>query len=281
MSTTDALFSLVSTKFAEYQPKASKLPFMVNTSWEGDARNGEVKIITVSNATLRDYSPAASGSVVDDFVDAGANILKLDQQKYFSAVVDKTQALTPGYIVKYVEKAMTDLSVENDKYVVNTLTPSFTTNVVAGSGSTPVNVNSSYIVDRILEAADLLRVQGQLTENAFVAIPSQWYGMVTKAASKYQFPVSQDSYFAGTQAIKIGGMNVVDCPSYVITNDTVKILFGNPDAIANGNDPGELEFFEKIEKGFGSKYKNLMRFGAKIVLEKAGGYIYAKKVAEL
>lgn len=278
MAFTNAYYSIISDRFSEGAKKASVMPFLSNTSWQGDALNGDVKIISVGDATLRTYTPGTAITV--DGGNATANILSLDQSKYFAHDVDKTENLTGEYLGKYTEKALRGLQMENDKYVLNTITGGFTSNKIVGASDAALNFNSSSILDYIGQAADNLRVNGALVENSFICLPSQWVSIVIKAAGKLAM-ASNDSYFANGQIPKIYGLNVIDSPMYNIVSDTASVLYGAPDAIANAVAIGQLETITELENSFGVRTKCLMRFGAKIIEEKMGGYIKLKKVAEV
>lgn len=277
MAFTNAYYSIISDRFSEGAKKASVMPFLANTSWQGDALNGEVKIISIADATLRTYTPGTPITV--DSGNATANILTLDQSKYFAHDVDKTESLTGEYLGKYTEKALRGLQMENDRYVLNTITGGFTSNKITGAADAALNFNSSSILDYIGQAADNLRVNGALVENSFICLPSQWVSIVIKSAGKLAM-ASNDSYFANGYIQKIYGLNVIDSPMYNVVNDTASVLYGAPDAIANALAIGQLETITELENYFGVRTKCLMRFGAKIIEEKMGGYIKLKKVAE-
>lgn len=277
MAFTNAYYSVISTKFSEGAKRASKLPFLANTTWEGDAINGEVKIISVGDATLRTYTPGTPITV--DTGSATANVLKLDQFKYFAHDVDSTESLTPGYLAKYAEKALAASKLQNDAYVLG-LAPSFTTNKITGAADAAINVNSANILDIIRQAAALLRKQDALTENAFIALPAEWGDIVEKAATN-KYLTSADSYFATGEVPKIAGLNVVLTNSYVIASDTATILFGSPDAVADAMSIGNLETITELENSFGVRTKCLVRYGAKVVEEKMGGMAKLKRIAEV
>lgn len=277
MAFTNAYFSIVSETFSAGAKKSSKLPFLAATAWEGDARKGDVKIISVGDATLRTYVPGTAITV--DSGSATANILKLDQYKYFAHDVDSTESLTGQYLSVYSNKALEACKRSNDGYLLNTIAPTFVTNKIVGASDAAINVNSANILDVVNQASDLLRSQGALVENAFFALPAQWMSMLVKAAGK-QLLTSNDSYFATGNVPKIAGLNIIDSTEYNITGDTASVLFGSPDAIANAMAIGELETITELENSFGVRTKCLVRYGAKVIEEKMGGFAKLKKIAE-
>lgn len=279
MAFTNAYFSLISEAFAELPKKVSKLPFLANTLWSGDAAKGPVTIIKMGAANIKTY--AVGTPITTSAGSADKVVLTLNQYKYFSEILDSTEQLTGQYWAKFIEVQKDGLLMANDNYVVSSGIvngTNFTTNVIAGASGAAIEVNSANVADIVLQAATLLRVQSALKENSFFAIPSQLYGAMVKAVGK-EWQKSNDSYFVDGEVMKFAGLNIIDLPNYVADTGVYTCLFGNPEAIANGAVMGNVEVIEQLETSFGIQVKALHRFGAVVAQESVGGIAKLKLIA--
>lgn len=269
---SDVQMTLTSAKLsAAAAGQGSKIPFLTNTSWEGDAKSGLVKITSVGKATLKTFTP---GTALTLGTGGGAQYdLKLDQNTYFADVLYDTVKVSDGYVAKYCEKAAAQMQLAHDAYILNTVAGGFTSNKITGASDAAISVNAGNILALIGQCSDALRAQDALMENSFICIPGAWYSLVTEAASGKQFPVSSDSYFAAGLVPKIHGLNVIESNAYTITSNTAKVFFGHPDAIASAAYAHDLVQMDLGAAGFGTLSKALFEFGGKIVEESMGGYI--------
>lgn len=159
-----------------------------------------------------------------------------------------------------------------------TVASGFTTNKIVGDCDSALPVNSSTILDYIGQASSKLCVNGILTPDSFICIPSQWYSVLIKGLVKLigdNVMCYPDLHYAiATGGVpKIYGLNVIDSPMYEIESDTVNVLYGSPGAIGN------VAHIWRDESSVG-ELVCFLRYGARIMNEAHGGYIKLRRVAD-
>lgn len=280
MAWTNALNNVISDMFVSGPVEQSKLPFIANTQWSDVAESSnQVTIITVASATTGTYTP---GSDITIGTGGATNaILTCDQLDYFADEMDDSVKMVGQYAVAYGQKALQELALKSDKYVLSLATKAnFPTNWYAGVSDAAVDVNGANILAVLEELTVNLDEENVPYDNRFIVVPPSLAAKIRLGAKKAAISVerSGDILFNG-KVDKIGGFNILISNQYTAITGAYKCLYGHPDCIAAANKLPAIESF-RPEKRFSTAIKALFRHGAKVINEKVGGAAYLKPVAE-
>ncbi len=247
-------------------------PAVINRDYEGDiqAAGDTVRINSVGDPTIGDYTKNTDMSAVETLTDAQATLL-IDQQKYFNFAVDDIDAAQqkPKVMAEAMSRAGFGLRSAVDTYIASLYTDA--AGAIGSTGSpktvtepaTTSNLTAyEYLVDLgvILDEADVPE------DGRFAVVPSWYHGLLLKddrfvaAGDNSGAQVRATGYIGEAANLKIFKSNNV--PNTTATK--YRVIAGHPSAWSFASQITKVEAY-RPEKRFANAVKGLLVFGAKVV----------------
>lgn len=214
---------------------ATCLTEVTNSDYEGEisGKGDKVKIRTVPNVTIRDYS---KGEVLTLEAPESAPVeLSIDKAKYFAVVVDDIDKAQNDIklMEMYSDEAAKRMKIVVERQVFGAVyadVPAANKGTTAGADSAsvnlgteaaPVSVTASNAIDKLMDAFQVLDEQDVPPEDRFAIIPP-WYARHLKLSDLRDASMTGD----GESTVRNGRIGRInDSPIYV-SNNLTKITSG-------------------------------------------------------
>lgn len=253
-------------------------PYVVNRNWEGEIKAGgdTVKICQIGDVTVADYAKNSTAITYAALESAG-QLLKVDQAKYFSFVVDSIdRAQAKGDISMLgLEQASYKLKDAQDQYVAGLYAQAgLTTNL--GTTASPLAITAADSATSYTGVLELFSLITEALDNANV--PEEGRFVVIPPALKRKLVMKSVVGFTSTsvqqEAVAMGkvqnalGFNILTSNNVAnvgtAASPKYKVLAGSTSAITFADQIVEIETL-KISGQFGDAVRGLMVYGAKVV----------------
>lgn len=272
------------------------IPAISNSDYEGDIKNGGDTVIiqTVPTVVVRDYTKSQVLTFQD--LEAPSVTLQINRAKYFAFKmnrVDEKQTL-----INMMDKASADAAeqmkiVIDREYLVNVASDAAAANqgltagiksvdIDLGVTTDPVVITKVNILDILVDCATVGDEQNWPDSDRWIVIPPWMAGMIKKSDLK-DASLSGD----GTSILRNGKIGSIDRWNIHVSNlytsitdgsnKCYNVLFGHKSATCFASQLTEMEYFDKIETGFGSLMKGLNLFDYKTLKPESMGVLYATK----
>ena len=245
---------------------------VVNRDYEGDIRNAgdSVKINSIGDPTIGDYTKNTDISAVETLTDAQATLL-VDQQKYFNFAVDDIDAAQqkPKVMAEAMARAGFGLRCAVDTYIAALYTDAAGAIGTTGAPktvtepATTANLTAyEYLVDlgTILDEADVP------TDGRFAVVPPWYEGLLLKDQRFVSFgTVANRLALTGGKIGEAAGFTILKSNNVPATTATkYRVIAGHPSAWSFASQITSIEAY-RPEKRFANAIKGLLVFGAKVV----------------
>lgn len=286
-----------SSKLIQKYYDSTVLSQITNTNYEGEIRNQGDKVIIRTNPTMEinDYS---IGQTLVNQRPVGSKIeLLIDKGMYWSAIIDdvveKQQDI--DQMNAWAQDAAEQLKIKLDTRVLagavagvaaanaGNTAGRLSANIPLGVTGTPLALDSSNILETILNAGQVLDEQNVPETGRFMVMPF-W------ATNQLKQSDIKAAYLTGdnTTPLRNGRVGVVDrftiynsnlLPRYVDgTDNTTSFLFGVDYGTTFATQLTKTESL-RAESTFGNIMRGLMVYGFKVIKPEAIGTIYATAAA--
>jgi hypothetical protein len=254
-------------------------PFVVNRNWEGEIKAGgdTVKINQIGDVTVSDYTKNSTTITYAALESAGL-LLKVDQAKFFSFVVDSIdKAQAKGDISMLgLEQASYKLKDAEDSYVATIGAAQAGVTTDLGTTATPLAITAADTATVYTGIIDLLSLIGAALDTAncpsegrFIIVPPSIRRKLVKAAVLDVRSTTQQQEAATLGKVQNAlGFNILVSNNCVnagtVASPKWKILAGTTQAITFAEQITLIESL-KIQGQFGDAVRGLMVYGAKVV----------------
>jgi hypothetical protein len=145
---------------------------LFNQDYQGDVKYGNaVKIPSIGSVSIGNYTVGSDMS--DDTVSDSSATMSIDQQKYFSIVIDDVDAkqARPDIVGAYGREAAYQLRKTIDTYLASTLSSGAGLTTDLGTTGTPLEVTKDNVDTTLLQMAKLLDAADVPRQNRVVVLP--------------------------------------------------------------------------------------------------------------
>lgn len=241
-----------------------------NKDYEGDATGGSVKITSITDPTIGNYTPHTD-IAIEDIDDASRDLL-LNQRKYFAFELDdveKAQSVNDGSLMSQATtRAAYGLKKSVDTYVLAQI-------AADASATAPDHQVAEATISTATGAYDALVNWGVMLDNAelpeedrYAVVTPAFYGLILKDS---RFIAAGDAAGAQTRANgRVGeaaGMTIyksTNLPDGPGAGAGKAMIAGSRSAVTLAMQLNEVEAF-RLEKRFADGVKGLLVFGAKVL----------------
>jgi len=236
---------------------------LFNTDYLGDVRPGNaVKIPSIGSVTVDSY--ASYTDMTDQEVEDASLSMAIDQQKYFSLVIDDIDSAMakPNVLAAYAREAAFQLQKTIDGYLSSVLVAGGTLTTGLGDSTTPIEVNSANIASQLFQMSRMLDEALVPRGDRFAILPPWAVEKLTLAA--VNVATANGDALANGAVGRFAGFNVLMSP--LVPNTTAakyKIVAGaNLSATyAVAIDKSEII---RHPTQFADKLRGLAVYGAKV-----------------
>ena len=253
-------------------------PAIINTDYDGDiaAQGDTVKITTLGDVTVKDYSRDADIEAPEALTDAQLT-LTIDQQKYFNFAVDdidKRQAI-PGLMDEASRRAAYGLRKSTDSFIASHFTDIAAGNF-SGSDASPEKVKTAGVesaYNSIIDLGVLLDATDTPEDSRFVVVPPWMVGYLEKDLRFIGYGTApnrkmlEEGLAPTTNGLvgRAGGFDVYQSNQVPNTEGKkYKIIAGHKMAWSFADQLVETVAF-RPERRFADALKGLHVYGAKVV----------------
>jgi len=247
-------------------------PAVVNRDYEGDIRaaGDTVRINSIGDPTIGDYTKNTDMSAVETLTDAQATLL-IDQQKYFNFQVDDIDAAQqkPKVMAEAMNRAGFGLRSAVDTFIASLYTDAAGAIGSTGSPKTvtePATASNLTAYEYLVDLGVILDEADVPADGRFAVVPSWFHGLLLKDA---RFVASGAA--RADQVLRSGEIgqaaNFTIYKSNNVPNTTAtkyRIVAGHPSAWSFASQIASVEAY-RPEKRFGNAVKGLLVYGAKVV----------------
>ena len=286
-----------SKKLIEKFYDATVLTAISNTNYEGEIRNQGDKVIirTIPSLAINDYE---SGQTLTNQRPESTNVeLLIDKGKYWSAIVDDVQDIQSdiGLMNMWAQDASEQMKITIDSQVLGSIVPDISSenkgatagrisaNINLGVTGTPLQVNSSNILDIILDMGQVLDEQNRPETGRFLVLP-YWATTLLKKSDIKDASLTGD----GSSPLRNGRVGMIDrftiyqsnnLPFVVDTTNTFNFIGGVKQGLTFASQLTKTETL-RAESTFGNIMRGLQVFGYKVIDGDSLVSAYAQKTAE-
>jgi hypothetical protein len=245
---------------------------VVNRDYEGDIRaaGDTVRINSIGDPTIGDYTKNTNISAVETLTDAQATLL-IDQQKYFNFQVDDIDAAQqkPKVMAEAMNRAGFGLRSAVDAYIAALYTDAAGAIGSTGSPKTvtePITTSNLSAYEYLVDLGVILDEADVPADGRFAIVPSWYHGLLLKDDRFVASGAGPDATTLRTGAIgEAAGFTVMKSNNVPNTTATkYRIIAGHPSAWSFAAQITSVEAY-RPELRFANAVKGLLVFGAKVV----------------
>lgn len=258
-------------------------PIVCNRNWEGEIKafGDTVKINQIGDITVADYTKNST-TVTYAALESAGLLLKADQAKYFSFVVDSIdKAQAKGDIsMMGLEQASYKLKDAQDSYVATIAAANAGVTSGLGTTATPLDITAADTATTYTGIIDLLSLIWSKLDEAncpsdgrYIVVPPSIMRKIKKASILDVRSTTQQQEAMSTGNVQTAAGFQVLVSNNVVNAGTVaspkwKVIAGVNSAITFADQITEIETL-KIQGQFGDAVRGLMVYGSKIVIANA------------
>ena len=253
---------------------------VINRDYEGEiSRFGDsVKIGSIGPVTVGTYSSGVDINTPQDLAD-GAQMLLIDQQKYFNFIVDDVDKAqqNPKVMNEAMREAGYALKDALDQFLAAKWTEAASN--IGTNASPKTDLGSAGVpYNYLLQLGTLLKEKNVPTEDRWVIVPP-WFTELLLKDSRFVnpgTPQAEDRLTNG-RVMRAAGLTILESNNVVNTaDDNYKIMAGHPMAWTLAEQIVSVEAF-RPERRFGDAVKGLHVYGAKVVRPNALAVLHADR----
>lgn len=252
---------------------------LANEDYVGEVTPGNaVKIPAIGSVTIGDYVEYTDMS--DEAVADSSQTLSIDQQKYFSIVIDDVDAAMtkPAIMAAYAREAAHQMQATVDTFLATTMAAGGTITGDLGDGTTPLEINSANVGETLRLVARKLDDALVPRAGRFVIVPP-WFVEDLVTANILDSTNNVDA-ISNAMVARYAGFNVL--MSHQVPNtagDAWKIVAGTDIATTMALAIDKTEMI-RHQNQFADKMRGLAVFGAKVTRPGTLAVVTANEAAE-
>jgi hypothetical protein len=259
-------------------------PACVNRDYEGEIRaaGDTVRINSIGDPTIGDYTKNTNISAVETLTDAQATLL-INQQKYFNFQVDDIDAAQqkPKVMAEAMNRAGFGLRSAVDTYIASLYTDAAGAIGSTGSPKTvtePATTSNLTAYEYLVDLGVLLDEADVPADGRFAVVPSWYEGLLLKDQRFVSFgTVANRANLVGGAIGEAAGFTLLKSNNVPNTAATkYRIIAGHPSAWSFASQIASIEAY-RPELRFGNAVKGLLVFGAKVVKPSGLAVLVANK----
>jgi len=272
--------------------EATVIPEITNSNWEDDISNlgDKVEIRQTPDVTIDDYQKGQDISYED--LEEDNVLLEIDRAKHFAFKVDDIDKYQSDIdlLGDWAEDAALRMKIKIDTDYLQSIYTNAGSNmsgnsagaisgdIVLGTSSVPKSLTGNNIIDYLVDLNICMDETNLPEMYRYVVLPAWACGMVKKSELK-------DASVTNDQAsiLRTGYLGMVDRVSIYCSNllnsssGKFDVIFGHISGVTFAAQIVDVQYFEKLERTFGSAIRGLNVFGWKAVKTDALGHSVIQK----
>lgn len=236
---------------------------LTNEDYLGDVAPGNtVKIPAIGSVTVDDYTVYTD--MADEAVSDSSQSMSIDQQKFFSIVIDDVDAAMskPAIMAAYAREAAHQMRATIDTFLATTISAGGTITSDLGDGSTPLEINSSNVGETLRLMARKLDDALVPRQGRYVIVPPFFVEDLVMA--NIVDSTNNTSELTNAMVARYAGFDVL--MSHQVPNDSGdkwKVVAGTNQATTMALAVNKTEMIRHPSQ-FAEKMRGLAVFGAKV-----------------
>lgn len=270
---------------------ASVVTNISNTDYVGQIKNvgDRVVIRTIPNITIRPYSKGATLQL--EYPESPAIEFSVNRAKYYNFAIDDIdiKQMDMNYLDKFAEDASEQLKIVYDTEVLGTVyglvdganqgsnAGRKSGNINLGSTGSPVVLDKTNIIDKIIECGVVLDEQNVPETDRYIVLPPRIAGLIKSSELK-------QAYLTGDQQsiLRSGKIGMIDRFTIYTSNllskdqndDAYHIIFGHKKAMVFVAQLTKNELY-RPQNTFANAMKGLVVYDFDIIHPTLIGHLYA------
>lgn len=256
-------------------------PLVINRDYEGEitAKGDSVKINTIGDVTVRDYTRNTNIEAPETLDDASQTLL-IDQAKYFNFAIDdldKAQQ-TPKVIAEATLRASYGLKDAQDTYIASLYTDIASANFIGSDASPTSLTTAASAYDNLVALGVLLDESDVPSDERFVIVPPWMEGLMLKDERFVSFGTGGNTETRTNGAIgRAAGFDIFKSNNIPnVSGAKYKVVAGHRMGWSLAEQIVDVEGF-RPEARFADAVKGLHVYGAKVVRPTALACLVASK----